>query len=53
MLLACDLAAEMLAQGDAPPGSGGFVGGIVVISTAIQVAPWLLYLYLFRKSRYP
>lgn len=53
MMIAWNLAEDMLAQGNPPPGSGGFVGAVVVVSTGIQVAPWLLYLYLFRKSRYP
>lgn len=53
MLLAWDLARDMLAGADTPDGSGGFVGAVVAISTAIQLAPWLLYLYLFRTSRYP
>jgi hypothetical protein len=53
MLLTWDVAEDMLAQGNTPPGAGGFVGAVVVVSTAIQVAPWLLYLYLFRKSRHP
>lgn len=26
---------------------------VALFSTAIQVAPWLLYLFLFRRSRYP
>lgn len=43
---------ELLARTGAG-GSRGGVGGVVAIGTVIQVAPWLLYLYLFRKSRYP
>lgn len=33
--------------------SRGFVAGVMVFSTLFQAAPWLLYLYLFRESRYP
>lgn len=33
--------------------SRGLLAGVMVFSTVFQVAPWLLYLYLFRESRYP
>lgn len=52
MLVAWGVARDMLTQADAGS-SRGFVGAVVVISTLMQVAPWLLYLYLFRRSRYP
>jgi hypothetical protein len=52
MLMGWGVTADVLAQADAGA-SRGFVGAVVVISTLMQVAPWLLYLYLFRKSRYP
>ena len=26
---------------------------VTLFGTAVQVAPWVLYLYLFRRSRYP
>ncbi|HYR09573.1 MAG TPA: hypothetical protein VEQ60_17495 [Longimicrobium sp.] len=29
------------------------LAGVALFSTAMQIAPWLLYLRLFRKSRYP
>jgi hypothetical protein len=38
-----------------PAGENGraLLGLVTAMSTAFQVAPWLLYLYLFRRSRYP
>lgn len=29
----------------------GFLAAVIAFSAAFQVAPWLLYLYLFRESR--
>lgn len=51
MLLAWKVSsAYAAAYGEA---AAGILGGVVLISTVIQVGPWLLYLRLFRTSRYP
>lgn len=36
-----------------PQGGRGMLGAIFLLSTVFQLAPWMLYLYLFRSSRYP
>jgi hypothetical protein len=33
--------------------SAALVAGVAVISTVMQIAPWLLYLRLFRRPRAP
>ena len=52
MLMAWDVTAPVIAQEHGDTGRG-LLGAMVALSTALQLAPWLLYLYLFRSSRYP
>jgi hypothetical protein len=53
MVLAWGTIASLTAREFGDRDASGVLGLITAISTLIQVAPWLLYLYLFRKSRYP
>lgn len=53
MLLAWDTVTMLVEPKVDEPNAAALLGVITAISTAFQVAPWLLYLYLFRKSRYP
>ncbi|HEU4881315.1 MAG TPA: hypothetical protein VFT45_03690 [Longimicrobium sp.] len=50
MLLLWRTLADMSSPADEP---AGLIAGVAVISTVLQIAPWLLYLRLFRKSRDP
>ena len=54
MLMAWNVVASLAARElSGEPNATALLGLITAISTAFQVAPWLLYLYLFRGSRYP
>jgi len=52
MRVVWNVTAPLLGETEGEVGRG-LLGGIVVISTVFQLSPWMLYLYLFRKSRYP
>lgn len=52
MLLAWRVAVG-LGVDEAEPMSRGVLAGAAALTTLFQAAPWMLYLYLFRKSRYP
>jgi hypothetical protein len=36
-----------------PEFGSGYVVPFMIIMTAFMLGPWLLYLYLFRRSKYP
>lgn len=55
MLVAWNIAVAMIAAESAtfPEGGRGMLAAIFILATLMQLVPWMLYLYLFRKSRYP
>jgi hypothetical protein len=52
MLLAWRVAVG-LGVDEAEPMSRGVLAGAAALTTLFQAAPWMLYLFLFRSSRYP
>jgi len=50
LVIRSDLAGRALAEGRSPPAG---LGWVVALAMVVGLFPWLLYLYLFRKSKYP
>lgn len=54
MVVVWSVAETMIAESPPlPEGGRGMLGAIFILSTVFQLVPWMLYLYLFRSSRYP